>query len=446
MAMARRALVIGGGVAGCSAARELVRGGREVVIVEAADGLGGRARSWHRPDIDPTVGINLWFTNGYEVMFERIKEYGLDEDLVEMTNNLIIVDDGKPAELKSDSIRTLLKFPHLRLRERLAFGALAVRQTRHRKELDVFEPEHMAKVDDGTTAAEWAVDKLSRRVLDKLVRPEIESFWLWRCEEISAAHLMGMQAHLVGARFYVFRRGMETLAEAMAEGTTMHLGTEVTDLTSDGDGVDVTWRSADGEPTQERFDEVVVATNAPVANKLTSTLPTQVVDGTTRRFLETQRYEPALSVCFVADRSAMPSAAHIVPTGDGPHPVRTIITFPRELVRDGTRREVELVFIYPGREETRELIGTSPEHQYERTRELVKPLWPDFPADAEPFVVAERPQGMPMPEPGRYKTSAQIAREQTGPVVFAGDYFCSPTAEAALRSGMRAASSLLRTG
>jgi protoporphyrinogen/coproporphyrinogen III oxidase len=445
MAGPRHALVVGGGMAGCSAARELLRAGRRVTILEAGEGLGGRARSWHRPEIQPDVGINLWFTNGYKVMFERIREHGLTDDLVEMTNNVIIVDKGRPAELTSDSARTLFTYPHVSRWERLKFLAVTARETLRRGRLDIFDPEKLAAFDDGTTGAEWAERRISRRALDNLIRPEIESFWLWRCEEVSAAHVMAMQANVVGSRFYVFARGMETLAEAMAGGADVRLGCEVTDLAVDGSRVQVGWQTADGDTATDQADELVVATTAPVANKLTASLPTQVVSPELRRFLETQRYEPALSVCFVVDRTTMPSAAHIVPAGDGPHPVRTIITFPRRLVSQHGARDVELAFVYPGREETAKLIDAAPERQYQRVRELVPALWPSFPDEAEPFQIATRPYGMPLPQPGRFRLSARLARQQRGPVVFAGDYFCSPTAEAAIRAGVRAASSLIQT-
>ncbi|MFB7706939.1 FAD-dependent oxidoreductase, partial [Streptomyces niveus] len=110
MSQRERTAVIGGGMAGCAAAKELLKAGREVVIFEAAAGLGGRARSWHRPEIEPSVGINLWFTSFYKLMFERIREYGLEDQLVEMSNNVIVVDKGQPAELLSDSLRSLLTY------------------------------------------------------------------------------------------------------------------------------------------------------------------------------------------------------------------------------------------------------------------------------------------------------------------------------------------------
>jgi oxygen-dependent protoporphyrinogen oxidase len=40
----------------------------------------------------------------------------------------------------------------------------------------------------------------------------------------------------------------------------------------------------------------VVATIAPVADKLTASLPAEIVSADARRFIETQVYEPALSV------------------------------------------------------------------------------------------------------------------------------------------------------
>ena len=40
-----RTVVIGGGAAGIAAARTLHDAGREVLLIEAADRLGGRARS-----------------------------------------------------------------------------------------------------------------------------------------------------------------------------------------------------------------------------------------------------------------------------------------------------------------------------------------------------------------------------------------------------------------
>ncbi|WEV29483.1 FAD-dependent oxidoreductase [Streptomyces sp. 71268] len=447
MARRKRTAVVGGGMAGCAAAKELLKNGREVVIYETTAGLGGRARSWHRPEIEPDVGVNLWFTSFYKIMFERIREYGLEDQLTEMSNNVIVVDNGKPAELLSDSMKSLFTFPHVKLGDRIGFLTATLKETLKRKELDLFDPVKLAKYDDGTNAAEYALKSMSQRGFDNLLRPEIESFWLWRCEDISAAHVRAMQAQIAGAKFYVFKGGMEIIAEKNAEGAEIRLENEVTDLQVNDGEVRITARDADGTLTEEVFDDVVMATPAPVAAKLTAALPRQIVGEDTRDFLATQKYEPALSVSYLVDFSSMPSEAHIVAAGAEDPPVKTIITFPRQ-VRDANGRPVDkhLAFVYPGRAATRRLLKLSTEEQFAETTRLVTSLWPDFPADAEPFEIAERPWAMPVPEPGRYRKSARVIRLQHAPVVFAGDYFTSPISEAAMLSGIRAADKLLTVG
>ncbi|MFI2026372.1 FAD-dependent oxidoreductase [Streptomyces buecherae] len=447
MARRKRTAVVGGGMAGCAAAKELLKNGREVVIYETTAGLGGRARSWHRPEIEPDVGVNLWFTSFYKIMFERIREYGLEDQLTEMSNNVIVVDNGKPAELLSDSMKSLFTFPHVKLGDRIGFLTATLKETLKRKELDLFDPLKLAKYDDGTNAAEYARKSMSQRGFDNLLRPEIESFWLWRCEDISAAHVRAMQAQIAGAKFYVFKGGMEIIAEKNAEGAEIRLENEVTDLQVSNGEVRVTARDADGTLSEEVFDDVVMATPAPVAAKLTAALPRQIVGEDTRDFLATQKYEPALSVSYLVDFSSMPSEAHIVAAGAEDPPVKTIITFPRQ-VRDANGRPVDkhLAFVYPGRAATRRLLKLSTEEQFAETTRLVTSLWPDFPADAEPFEIAERPWAMPVPEPGRYRKSARVIRLQHAPVVFAGDYFTSPISEAAMLSGIRAADKLLTVG
>ncbi|MBA9003164.1 FAD-dependent oxidoreductase [Thermomonospora cellulosilytica] len=442
-----RTAVIGGGMAGCAAARTLVKAGREVVLFEAGEGLGGRARSWHRPEIEPHVGINLMYVSFYPLMTELIREYGLRDELVKISSDVYIVHKGRPVPLSSDSPLNLLKYPHAPLADRFRFLLWSLGEVRRRKQLDLFDPVKVAPFDDGTSAAELGYRKLSREGFDTLLRPQIEGFWNFACEKISAVHARALLAWLGGSEFYVFRDGMQVLAERNAEGADVRTGHEVTDLqTVDGGRVRVTARPASGEPVTETFDDVVVAVPAPIAAKLAAALPQEVVGAGTRRFLESQEYEPALSVSFLLDPAGLPSHAHIVAGGPDDPPLRNMITYPRR-VRDEQGRPVDrlLVFAYPGRAVTRRLLGRPTEEQFAEVAPLLRTLWPDLAAEPQPFQIAERPFGFPIPAPGRYRRSVEVMRNQGAPVVFAGDYFNSPTTEAAMLSGVRAAEKLLGT-
>ncbi len=57
-------IVVGGGLAGLTAAATVARGGRAVTVLEAADHLGGRARSRHRHGFDINLGPHALYRTG----------------------------------------------------------------------------------------------------------------------------------------------------------------------------------------------------------------------------------------------------------------------------------------------------------------------------------------------------------------------------------------------
>jgi protoporphyrinogen/coproporphyrinogen III oxidase len=435
-----RTAVIGGGMAGCAATKELVAKGHSVDVFETGDGLGGRARSWHRPEIEPSVGINLMCASIYDLMWQRVREYGLEDQLVEISSNLLVVDDGVPASLPSDSPGAVLSYRHAPRRDRLSFVVNSLKEFfLNKKKIDLFDAEKLAAFDDGATAVDYGRKFLSQRGFDYMLRSQIEGFWNFRCEEISAAHAKALLATMGGVKFYLFANGMQVLAERDTVGARVRLGHEVTEVRQVGDRVELTWRSG-GDVDSDVYDNVVVATPAPIAAKLTASLPEQWVDADTRRFLETQEYEPALSVSYLVDRGNLPSQTHLMAGGAQDPKIRNMIIYPR--VTTEGQREKFLVFAYPGREITRKLLGQPVEKQFEAVTPLLRTMVPDFPADPEPFQIAERPYGFPIPAPGRYRWSVRVSKSQRPPVVYAGDYFSAPTTEAALLAGTRAAAKL----
>ncbi|MDQ8706186.1 FAD-dependent oxidoreductase [Streptomyces sp. LHD-70] len=446
-----RTAVIGGGMAGCAAAKQLIKAGHEVVVYESADGLGGRARSWHRPEIEPSVGINLMYVSFYSLMTEMLEEYGLKDDVIPISGTLWVSHGGKVAPLDPSNLMTLAKYPHVSVRDRVRFFLSTLAQVRRKEKLDMFDPVKAAEHDDGDSAADWGYRQLSRRGFDYLMRPQVEGFWNFACEEVSAVHARSLLAWMGGSGFYVLPNGIQVIAEKNAAGAELRLSHEVTGIHTEGGregGVRITAAGPDKDPVTDSFDGVVVATPAPAAAKLVADLPATTVSDGMRSYLETQRYEPAISVSFLAEPGTVRPEAHILAGGPDDPPLRNMITYPRK-VRDeqGNLVDKVLVFAYPGRAITRRLLGRPPEEQFAEVAPLLSTLWPGFPVEsAEPFHIAERPLAFPIPAPGRYRLSAGLVEEQRSPVVFAGDYFNSPTTEAAMLSGTRAAEALTKAG
>ena len=126
-----KAVVVGGGLAGCGAALELLDAGHDVTLVEARPTLGGAVQTLPERDGDPVPPpdngqhIALGCFTEYLAFLERIGESG---SVRRMRLSLPVVDERRRwAQISPGSI-LLARYAHLPLRERpLVWQLLALR-------------------------------------------------------------------------------------------------------------------------------------------------------------------------------------------------------------------------------------------------------------------------------------------------------------------------------
>ena len=117
-----RAVVVGGGLAGCAAALELVTSGHEVTLLEARPTLGGVVQTLPEREGDPSPPPD----NGQHIALGCFTEYldfltklGQREALARSRLSLPVIDEsGKTAFIKP-SLRSMLRYSHLRPGARL---------------------------------------------------------------------------------------------------------------------------------------------------------------------------------------------------------------------------------------------------------------------------------------------------------------------------------------
>ncbi|GAB7003301.1 flavin monoamine oxidase family protein [Nocardioides sp. AN3] len=90
------ALVIGAGFAGLTAARDLAKDGKRVLIVEARDRIGGR--TWYRPFADTDFRIEMggnWLdTEGNAALMAEVERYGVALDTSPQAEHHVSLLDG----------------------------------------------------------------------------------------------------------------------------------------------------------------------------------------------------------------------------------------------------------------------------------------------------------------------------------------------------------------
>lgn len=137
----KKVIIIGGGLAGISAAVNLSDKNCEIKLIESSPFLGGRAKSYFNKN------LNLWFDIGQHLLITGYKDTLDLFEKVGAINNLIIQDkfcvrfrDKKFNEWfltfsKSiEDLVNLLRFKHLRLRDKINFLGFLRRIKNYREE------------------------------------------------------------------------------------------------------------------------------------------------------------------------------------------------------------------------------------------------------------------------------------------------------------------------
>ena len=99
-------IVVGGGFAGLRAARDLADAGRNVVLLEARDRLGGR--TWTRPfagDGPPVEVGGTWFTPEQVEVPRELERYGLETRTYDGPAPCAVADRRRAARPAARAVR-----------------------------------------------------------------------------------------------------------------------------------------------------------------------------------------------------------------------------------------------------------------------------------------------------------------------------------------------------
>ena len=250
-------VVVGAGLAGLSAARRLHEAGRDVVVLEAADGVGGRVRT------DIVNGYRL--DRGFQVLLTAYPEFReqFDADALDMRCFApgAMVWDGRRMSTVSDPFRRPLTAWSTALAPIGTFGD-KLRVLRQRLRLQRADPKQLLRGDDVSTVDALEAEGFTRRMIDGFFVPLVGGIQLDPTLRTSRRMFDVIQRSLIVGEVGVPNAGMGALSEQMAS----HLPAErihlraVVEAVAPGEVI-VGGRAVSAE-------RVVVATDGPAAARL----------------------------------------------------------------------------------------------------------------------------------------------------------------------------------
>lgn len=433
-----KAIVVGGGIAGMTAAFRLKQAGFSVRVLEAEDHVGGRMATIERDGfrIDTAAAI---LPTTYTRMVKLIADAGLGDDVVPTSDLVGIARGGVVHHLRSsrapvDGLKTRLLSPVAKT-QLLKVIADVVRAG---DRLDWYDLGRAADLDT-ETARQWADRRLSREVLDYIVDPALGSLFVASPDRLSVVDFLFAVRNILGGSFFNSPNGVGFLPEGLARHVDVELSARCTGVEERAGGVTVTWdRAGEGE----HVEEAAVCVIALSGHQMLAVYPQ--LDAVRREVVSDIEYSTCVDVHLALSRPPDEPAMMI----QVPSQVDADLCV---VVLDHNRA--------PGRAPAGKGLLTSYWHtawadeQWDRSDdEVVAAALPAIDrllpgvADSVEFAHVQRWRpAVVMSRPGTYRDLARFsaATDPRARVQLCGDYLSASTTHASLCSGERAAERLV---
>ena len=289
--------MVGGGIAGLACAWRLRRAGHDVEVLEREAEPGGRMRSETRGDFVLDRGAQF-IASGYRNLHAVARAVGVDDRVraVGRSDNAILRDGVLHAGDFASPLR-LLASRLLSAPAKARLPRLLLEVARRRRALDPLRPELAAALDREDLAT-GGIRLIGDEAFEYLLAPALSSTFDSDPEDLSLAFaLLALRFVASGFRLQCFEGGMGLLTRTLAREVPVRSGCEVISVETESAGARVRYRARGRESSVLADAAVVALPGSLVAGVCPKLTPDE------RGFFEQVRYAHGMIVHLMFERA-----------------------------------------------------------------------------------------------------------------------------------------------
>jgi protoporphyrinogen oxidase len=429
--------IIGAGIAGVTAAHQLAKAGREPVIFERRDRVGGRVHTIKRGGFTFDIGAFIYL-GSYTEAIELMREVGLGAQLGRFPAYGAMPRDGKLNFLDlAKPVRTVGGTRYLSAASKLKLAKLMALLGRRWKDLNYHDASGVAAIDT-ESVTEYCRRELNEEILDYIASVVVRGPWLHDPDYASIGLLLWTLKNFFKPYFYGLDDGMDALPKKLAEGKQVRLSAPVTDVTDHGTHVEVTY-TENGAVRSDTFAACVIT--APADDTLA--IYPQLA-GVAREYYEHTDYIASVNTHIALSRRPENPATYImVSPRENPDLSGCIVDHLK--ARHRVPAGKGMITVFCRHEWCVEHLEAPDEEILGQVFRMLHPYYGDLSATLEDHEIGRWRRVVPFMRTGRFKQIDAFvsATDPRARVQLAGDLGPIPGVNAALVSGQAAAARIL---
>lgn len=432
----KRAIVVGSGLAGLTAAYRLRQAGWQITVLERADRLCGRVISFRKGEylID---GCATSISSAYTAYIGLLHELGLGDQLTEASNVFGVVRDGEVHYV--NGLTPLHSFAGTKLmswREKLSFVSGALKLRKYMKGVTLADPG-ASVAHDHLSINDIVQRCFGPTLTDTLMDPLMRVVTFGDVHDTTSVELFTGLVSASG-RYLNVRGGLETLPRALASHVDVKLNAPALHVERHGDKVAVRYAEAGAEHI-ETVDACILTCTFPQAAAMCPQLRAEAPELAQRTSFASSF---VVHLGYAAATRHNP-AAIALPRKEFPNNPAIFLDHNKAPDRAPKGHSLFTIYYCP---EAVPLVRAWPEDKViEDARSIVERYFPELRGHVDMSNIKFAPYGSHLAEPGHFKAVQAFFARHTAddPIQVGGDYLSLPSQETAVAWGDRAARRVL---